>query len=405
MGDAIFARTKIISEYKTLDEGSVEIDSIRTFKLGRMNVEVVDPVDDYVELMESLFDFNSLRSLFQSGFKFLFDAMHAITGPYAERIFVEELGAPTSSLLNAKPSENFGGGHPDPNLVHAKQIYDAAMKDDGPDLAAASDGDGDRNLIIGKQCFVTPSDSLAVIAANAHLVPGYRGGLAGVARSMPTSQAVDRVAEAMGLPFYETPTGWKYFGNLLDAGDISLCGEESAGTGSSHVREKDGVWAVLMWLNILAVRKQSVAEVMREHWGKYGRNYYARHDFEGVDIQGANDLMGRLRSRLESFAGQQTSAGKISRADEFSYFDSFDESFTEGQGVRINFESGSRIVYRLSGTGTDGATLRVYIERYEGTAGDLVKDTNDALEELILTSRILAGIERFTGRVEPDVIT
>ena len=405
VGDAIFARTKLIEDYKIIDAEDVDIGSLGAFKLGQMKGEVVDPVDDYVALMESLFDFDSLRALFKSGFKFKFDAMHAVTGPYAERIFVKELGASPDSLLNARPSENFGGGHPDPNLVHAKEIYDAAMKNDGPDLAAASDGDGDRNLIIGKQCFVTPSDSLAVLTANAHLVPGYANGLAGVARSMPTSHAVDRVAEAMGLPLYETPTGWKYFGNLLDAGDINLCGEESAGTGSSHVREKDGVWAVLMWLNILSVKKQSVAQVMHNHWLQYGRNYYARHDFEGIDTQGANDLMDQLRSGLDSFGGRETAAGKVSHADEFSYYDNFDESFIEAQGVRIFFESGSRIVYRLSGTGTEGATLRVYIERYEPSTGDLNQATEFSLKELIGVSRELAGIERFTGRNEPDVIT
>ncbi len=405
VGDAIFARTKTIEKYKILNAEDVDIGTIGTFKLGPMNGEVVDPVEDYVALMESLFDFDSIRALFNSGFKFKFDAMHAITGPYAERIFVKELGAPPDSLLNGRPSENFGGEHPDPNLVHAKEIYDAAMKNDGPDLAAASDGDGDRNLIIGKQCFVTPSDSLAVLAANAHLVPGYASGLAGVARSMPTSQAVDRVAEAMGLPLYETPTGWKYFGNLLDAGDISLCGEESAGTGSSHVREKDGVWAVLMWLNILSVRQQSVAQIMADHWKQFGRNYYARHDYEGIDIQGANDLMDQLREGFDKFDGRETGAGKISRADEFSYYDSFDESFTEAQGVRILFESGSRLVYRLSGTGTEGATLRVYIERYEPSGGDLNQATEEILKDLIRVSREIAGIERFTGRNEPNVVT
>ena len=283
-----------------------------------MNVEIIDPVADNAELMEELFDMDAIAAMFSGGFSFLFDAMHAVTGPYAQTIFCDRLGAPSSAVINGTPKEDFGGGHPDPNLVHAKTIYDAAMRNDGPDLAAASDGDGDRNLIIGKKCFVTPSDSLAVIAANAHLVPGYRAGLKGVARSMPTSGAVDRVAEAMGLAMYETPTGWKFFGNLLDAGDITLCGEESAGTSSSHVREKDGLWAVLMWLNILAVRKMSVADIMTDHYAKYGRNYYARHDYEEVDSQGANDLMDALRAALPELAGQSTDAGTIQQADEFA---------------------------------------------------------------------------------------
>ena len=403
--NAIFKRTQVIDAYKSMDFDDVDLGQVGDSRLGGMQVDVVDPVDDYEALMETLFDLEAIASMFAGGFKFTFDAMHAVTGPYAQRLFVKRLGAPANSVINGKPSKDFGGGHPDPNLVHAREIYDAAMRDDGPDLAAASDGDGDRNLIIGRKCFVTPSDSLAVIAANAHLAPGYAAGLAGVARSMPTSGAVDRVAEAKGLPLYETPTGWKFFGNLLDAGDITLCGEESAGTGSSHVREKDGVWAVLMWLNILAARKQSVAEIMAEHWAIYGRNYYARHDFEGVDAQGAGDLMARLRARLGDFAGQETSAGLIARADEFSYYDSIDESLTEQQGVRIMFKNGSRIVYRLSGTGTVGATLRVYIERYEPADGDLSQTTSVAIADLIAESRRLASIERFTGRTEPDVMT
>ena len=403
--DAIFKRSQVIDTYKIERADDVDLTGAGTSKLGSMVVEIVDPVEDYAELMETLFDFPAIKKMLAGGFSFMFDAMHAVTGPYASEIFVRRLGASPKSIINATPSETFGGGHPDPNLVHAKVIYDAAMKDNGPDLAAASDGDGDRNLIIGKQCFVTPSDSLAVIAANAHLAPGYSEGLSGVARSMPTSCAVDKVAEAKGLPMYETPTGWKFFGNLLDAGDIALCGEESAGTGSNHVREKDGVWAVLMWLNILAARKQSVAEIMKDHWATYGRNYYARHDFEEVDTQGAGDLMARLRSRFSEFAGMETSAGKIKSADEFAYYDQVDDSFTDQQGVRILFESGSRIVYRLSGTGTVGATLRVYIERYEPKSGDLDQITGVAIADLIEVSRSLAGIERFTGRNEPTVIT
>ncbi|MEL7274283.1 MAG: alpha-D-glucose phosphate-specific phosphoglucomutase [Pseudomonadota bacterium] len=403
--NAIYARTQVIDQYKTLEADDVDLSRTGTQQLGNMSVEVVDPVADYAALMESLFDFPAIKAMFAGGFQFRFDAMHAVTGPYAHEIFENRLGAPKGTVMNGRPSTDFGKGHPDPNLVHAKQIYDLAMADDGPDLCAASDGDGDRNLIIGKGCFVTPSDSLAAIAANAHLAPAYAEGLAGVARSMPTSGAVDQVAAAKGLPLYETPTGWKFFGNLLDAGDITLCGEESAGTGSNHVREKDGVWAVLMWLNILAVRQQSVAHIMEEHWATYGRNYYARHDFEEVDAIGARDLMDRLRSRFHEMPGTNTVAGIIARADEFAYYDPIDESMTEGQGVRVMFESGSRIVYRLSGTGTVGATLRVYIERYEPKQGDLGQATPDALADLIAVSRSLAGIERFTGRTEPSVIT
>lgn len=403
--NAIFERSKVITNYRIADEDTVDLGSIGSTQLGGMAVDIVNSVTDYTELMESLFDFSAIKAMFDGGFSFLFDAMHAVTGPYATEIFVSRLGLDASHVINAKPKTDFGGGHPDPNLVHAKKIYDAAMKADGPDLAAASDGDGDRNLVIGRQCFVSPSDSLAVLAANAHLVLGYADGLSGVARSMPTSAATDRVAEAKGIACYETPTGWKFFGNLLDSGDITICGEESAGTGSNHVREKDGLWAVLMWLNILAVRKTSVADIMADHWATYGRNYYARHDYEEVDAESAANLMTKLRERLGSLSGEETAAGPIEMADEFSYFDTVDESFTEGQGVRVIFQGGSRIVYRLSGTGTVGATLRVYIERYEPADGDLHQDVSAALADLVEISKSRASIERFTGRISPDVIT
>ena len=403
--EKIYEFSTTISSYKALDGGDVDLEQMGVQRLGSMDVDIVDPVEDYAELMETLFDFDKIRQLVSSGFKFKFDAMHAVTGPYAKEIFTKRLGIPASDIYNANPQSDFGGGHPDPNPVHAKMIFDLAMSDGGPDLCAASDGDGDRNLIVGQNCFVAPSDSLAVIAANAHLAPGYVEGLKGVARSMPTSGALDKVAEAEGLPLYETPTGWKFFGNLLDSGDITLCGEESAGTGSNHVREKDGVWAVLMWLNILAVRKQSVLQIMSDHWETYGRNYYARHDYEEVDTTAAKELMAALEASLGKLAGQETEAGVIKSADVFSYYDSIDESFTDNQGIRILFESGSRIVYRLSGTGTVGATLRVYIERYEPAEGNLHQETAQAIADLVSVSKSLASINRFTGRSEPDVIT
>ncbi len=404
VADAFFAASRAITSYEIADAEDVDLSQTGTSKIGRMVVEVVDPVADYAALMEELFDFGAIRALFNGGFRFTFDAMHAVTGSYAKEIFERRLGAPKGTVINGTPKPDFGGGHPDPNPVHAHVIYKAAMKVDGPDLAAASDGDGDRNLIVGRQCPVTPSDSLAVIAANAHLVPGYEEGLIGVARSMPTSAALDRVAEAKGFAAYETPTGWKYFGNLLDAGWISLCGEESAGTGSDHVREKDGLWAVLMWLNILAVRKESVAAIMAHHFATYGRNYYARHDYEGIDAEGATNLMEALRKKLPTLAGQETPAGTIQVADEFAYFDPIDETTSEGQGLRILFGDSSRIVYRLSGTGTVGATLRVYIERYVGTDDDLEMNVSDALTHLVDLSKTLASIERHTGRNTPDVI-
>ena len=403
--DKIYDFSRGILSYKTLDGPDVDLEQLGPQRLGNMAVEIVDPVEDYAELMETLFDFDAIREMVKSGFSFKFDAMHAVTGPYAKEIFTRRLGIPASDILNANPKSDFGGGHPDPNPVHAKVIYDLAMSAHGPDLCAASDGDGDRNLIVGRNCFVAPSDSLAAIAANAHLTPGYADGLKGVARSMPTSGALDKVAEAKGLPLYETPTGWKFFGNLLDSGEITLCGEESAGTGSSHVREKDGLWAVLMWLNILAARKQSVFEIMTDHWNTYGRNYYARHDYEEVDPRAAEELMMALEVGLPKLAGLKTAAGTIQTADVFSYYDSIDESFTDNQGIRVLFESGSRIIYRLSGTGTVGATLRVYIERYEPADGDLTQETSGAIADLVSVSKSLASVDRFTGRNEPNVIT
>ena len=403
MTDQFFANTRKISNYKISDGADSDLDKLGTSKIEGMTVEVVDPVSDYQKLMETLFDFDAIRSHFKSGFRIQFDAMHAITGPYGHAILEGALGAPKGSVVNGTPLPDFGGHHPDPNLVHAKELYDLMMSPAGPDFGAASDGDGDRNLIIGKNQFVTPSDSLALLAANAHLAPGYAKGLAGVARSMPTSCAVDRVAEKLGIKCFETPTGWKFFGNLLDAGMITLCGEESAGTGSNHVREKDGLWAVLLWLNILAKRRQSVVDIVREHWATYGRNYYSRHDYEEVDAEAANGMMKYLRDRLLNLKGEKAGALAVATADDFAYHDIVDGSNTANQGIRIIFEDGSRVIYRLSGTGTAGATLRVYVEKYESKNFGL--ETQTALADLIGFARGLAGIAERTGRTEPTVIT
>lgn len=403
--EAAFARSKAIDVFRLVEAADIDLDRLGVTRLHETTIEVVDPVADYQALMERLFDFDRIRDMFRSGFRFSFDAMGAVTGPYAKAIFERALGAPDGCVLNGVPLPDFGGHHPDPNLVHAAHLYEAAMRPDGPDLSAASDGDGDRNLIIGKGCFVSPSDSLAVIAANAHLAPGYAGGIAGVARSMPTSGAADRVARKLGVNVFETPTGWKFFGNLLDAGLVTICGEESAGTGSSHVREKDGLWAVLMWLNILAVRRQSVLDVMRDHWAQFGRNYYVRHDYEEIDAAGANDLMGALRGRLASLAGTDLGGKRISVADEFSYLDPVDGSLSSNQGVRILFEDGSRIVFRLSGTGTVGATLRVYLEQFEADPARHNLDVASVMAPIAAAAVAVAEIPAFTGRLKPDVVT
>ncbi|CDX11105.1 Phosphoglucomutase [Mesorhizobium sp. ORS 3324] len=403
--DAIFEKTKTISSFKIADIGPVDIDTIGTFKAGGMAVEVFDPVKDYAELMESLFDFDAIRANFKYGFRMRFDAMHAVTGPYAKEILERRLGAPNGTCRNFKPLPDFGGHHPDPNLVHAKHLYDEMMGPDAPDFGAASDGDGDRNLIIGKGIFVTPSDSVAMLAANAHLAPGYKEGLKGIARSMPTSGAADRVAEKLGIGIYETPTGWKFFGNLLDAGMATICGEESAGTGSNHVREKDGLWAVLLWLNILAVRGESCKEIVTKHWETYGRNYYSRHDYEEVETERANKLVDELRAKLGSLPGTSVRGMTIASADDFAYHDPVDGSVSKNQGIRILFEGGSRVVFRLSGTGTSGATLRIYIERYEPDKARHDLDTQEALADLIAAADDIAGIKSHTGRDKPSVIT
>lgn len=403
--DAIFAASRAIRRYHIADVGTLDIDTIGNSKVGDMTVEVIDPVADYAALMEKLFDFEAIRRLFAGGFRMAFDSMHAVTGPYAKEIFEERLGAPKGTCRNYRPLPDFGGHHPDPNLVHAKHLYDELMGQDAPDFGAASDGDGDRNLIIGRGIFVTPSDSLAMLAANAHLAPAYKGGLKGVARSMPTSAASDRVAGKLGIGSFETPTGWKFFGNLLDAGMATICGEESAGTGSNHIREKDGIWAVLLWLNILAARGKSVMEIVTDHWKTFGRNYYSRHDYEGVDAEGANAMMKALRDKLPALPGTRIRGLKVATADDFAYHDPVDGSVSEHQGIRIMFQGGSRIVFRLSGTGTVGATVRVYIERYEPDPAQHDLDTQVALADLIAAAGEVADISGHTGRAKPSVIT
>ncbi|MBB6180748.1 alpha-D-glucose phosphate-specific phosphoglucomutase [Pseudorhizobium flavum] len=403
--EAIFERSKIISEYKIADAPDIDLDTQGSCDLAGMTVEVVDPVADYAQLMESLFDFDAIRNLISGGFRIAMDSMGAVTGPYAKEIIEKRLGAPAGSVRNATPLPDFGGHHPDPNLVHAKELYDDVMSADGPEFGAASDGDGDRNMVVGKDMFVTPSDSLAIIAANAKCAPGYAKGIAGIARSMPTSAAADRVAEKLGLGMYETPTGWKYFGNLMDAGKVTVCGEESFGTGSDHVREKDGLWAILFWLNIIAARKEGVAEIVRKHWAEYGRNYYSRHDYEEVDTDAANGLMDALRSKLSSLPGQSFGDLKVEAADDFSYTDPIDGSVSTRQGIRILFQGGSRVVFRLSGTGTSGATLRIYVERYEPDASRHGIETQAALSDLIAVADEIAEIKTRTGRTGPTVIT
>ena len=401
----IFEATKTLAEYRITEGQDVDLAVPGETRFGALVVEIVDPVADYAALMETLFDFDAIRCLLSGGFRIAFDAMHAVTGPYATEILENRLGAAPGSVLNGTPRPDFGGGHPDPNPIWAKPLVDLVMGPDAPDFAAASDGDGDRNMILGRGIYVTPSDSLAVLAANAPLVPMFRDGLSGVARSMPTSGAVDVVARDLGIPCHETPTGWKFFGNLLDAGLVQLCGEESAGTSGDHVREKDGLWAVLFWLNILAVSGLSVADIMALHWEKYGRNYYTRHDYEGVETDRAEALMDGLRGRLSDLPGRSFAGLTVETADEFAYDDPVDGSRAEAQGLRIVFEGGSRVVFRLSGTGTQGATLRVYLEAYEPDPAKTARDPEEALAAVIAAAEEIAGIRQHTGRDAPDVRT
>jgi phosphoglucomutase len=403
--EAMYRRTTELTEYRILDAQDVDLMVVGQTMLGAMTVDVVDPVTDYAALMETLFDFPAIRAMFAGGFRMRFDAMCAVTGPYATEILENRLGAAAGTVINGTPLPDFGGMHPDPNPTWAKALMDEMFSDAAPDFGAASDGDGDRNMVVGRGIYVSPSDSLAVLAANAHLAPGYAAGLKGVARSMPTSAAVDRVADALGIGKFETPTGWKFFGNLLDAGRVTLCGEESFGTGSDHVREKDGLWAVLLWLNILAVRKESVADILAAHWARFGRNYYSRHDFEAVASDRADAMIGALRASLSGLKGQAIEGMVIAGADDFAYSDPVDGSVSKQQGVRILFDDGSRIVLRLSGTGTEGATLRLYLERYAAGPDGLDLDPQAALAPVIRAAHKLAQIGEYTGRTEPDVVT
>lgn len=403
--DKIFDLSKSIHQYKIIDCDDIDLNTIGRKSVGNMQVEIIDSVEDYANLMETLFDFPQITAMFEAGFKFSFDAMSAVTGPYALEIFENRLGASKGTVMNGTPLSDFGGHHPDPNLVHAKKLYDMMMADGAPDFGAASDGDGDRNLIIGKDIYITPSDSLAILAANAHYAPAYKDGISGIARSMPTSMAADRVAEKLGIELHETPTGWKFFGNLLDEGKVTICGEESAGTGSDHVREKDGLWAVLLWLNILAARKQSAIDIVHDHWSTYGRTYYSRHDYEGIDTNIADKLMSDLRAKLGTIAQQKIGTLTVKEADDFAYNDPIDGSKSANQGIRIFFEGGARLVLRLSGTGTTGATLRVYMETYEPDLQKQNLDPQEALSGLVSAAQTLAEIAERTGRNAPSVIT
>ena len=404
--DAIFQQTLSMAQYSIVDADDIDLDNLATLQLAQCQIDIIDPVSDYADLMESMFDFSAMKALISTGdFRLCFDAMHAVNGPYAKEIIENRLGAPVGSVINGVPLTDFGGGHPDPNLVHAHELVDLVYGEKGLDFGAASDGDGDRNMVLGKAFYINPCDSLAILTANASLIPAYAKGIAGVARSMPTSRAVDRVAEAMNIPCFETPTGWKFFGNLLDAGKITLCGEESFGTGSDHIREKDGLWAVLFWLNLIAVKKQPVSEIVENHWLQYGRDYFTRHDYEAVDSANAHEMISQLKAKISALPGQEILGVKVTSADDFEYIDPVDNSRTTAQGVRIYLGNGGRIVFRLSGTGTQGATLRVYLDCFQQDSALLAQETQQALSELIQIAESVAGIKQFTGRTQPDVIT
>jgi len=404
--DAIFDWSLKLEQYNTSESADIDLATVGSHRIGDMQIDVIDPVDDYTELMQQQFDFELIKQRISSGeLTLCFDAMNAVTGPYAKRILLDELGAPADSVIRATPQPDFGGCHPDPNLAHAAELVQRMTASDAPSMGAASDGDGDRNLIHGAHCYVTPSDSLAIMAANATLIPAMKDGIAGVARSMPTSRAADRVAEKLGIEFFETPTGWKFFGNLLDEGRITLCGEESFGTGSNHVREKDGLWAVLFWLNLVAATGKSVKQIVEDHWHSFGRDYYTRHDYEAVDSSAANQLMHTLEAKLPTLVGTSLSATEVTSADNFSYTDPVDGSVAKGQGIRISLSDGARIVYRLSGTGTEGATIRVYMERLEANSANQLNDPQQQLADVIELASTLADIKGFTGRDAPTVIT
>jgi len=403
--DAIYEKTKTLASYRISDAGPVDLDAVGSIRIEDMDVEVIDSVADYAELMGQLFDFDAIRALFAGGFTMRFDGMSAVSGPYAKAVIEGMLGAPAGTVVNAEPLEDFGGHHPDPNPVNAAQLIALMDGPDAPDFGAASDGDGDRNMVVGRKLAVSPSDSLAIIAANATVAPGYRAGIKGIARSMPTSTAADRVAEALGISCFETPTGWKYFGNLLDAGLATLCGEESYGTGSDHIREKDGLWAVLFWLNLQAASGKTVNRLVDEHWARFGRNYYSRHDYEAVDARAADAMMADLRASLASLAGREFGAFRVQQADDFAYTDPVDHSVAQHQGIRIVMTDGSRIVLRLSGTGTEGATVRLYLERYEADPARHHLDTQEALAPLIAIAEQVSQLKQRTGRQQPSVVT
>lgn len=403
--EAIYSNTLTLDAYNISDAGPVDLDRPGVARIEQMEVQVIDPVVDYAQLMQQLFDFDAIRALFASGFRMCFDGMGAVSGPYARTIIEGMLGAPAGTVINGIPLEDFGGHHPDPNPVNAAELIALMDSANAPDFGAACDGDADRNMIVGRGIAVTPSDSLAIIAANARVAPGYRDGIAGIARSMPTSSAADRVALALGVPCFETPTGWKYFGNLLDAGMVTLCGEESYGTGSDHIREKDGVWAVLFWLNLIASSGKPVEAIVREHWARFGRNYYSRHDYEAVDAVAATSMMTHLRAKLAGLAGKAIGSYTVGFADDFIYTDPVDQSVASHQGVRIVMTDGSRIIFRLSGTGTEGATVRLYLERYEANPANHAIPTQEALAQLAAIADSVAALHAHTGREGPTVIT